>query len=439
MKSAKNRITNIYFSVALIVFVAFCSQHIHAKGCDGNPVHASKFISDQHTRETLTFSNIGIEVGDSIILIQHDSICSGEMFFWNGIAFIEDTTICEVFTLPNGCDSTFCLSLAVNPLPNVLIEMDGDLCHQDVVTLSAGQHDSYTWSSGETAPEITVSFSGDYSVTVTNSFGCKSTATTEVFPGLSFDVFVESPSCVGVDNGLINVVTAPGSSPPLQYSIDGGDQFFPDGKFADLPPGDYHLVVEGENDCQEEVFILLEEPDPISLDAGEDRAIALGESVTLQATTSLSNPMVLWFPSDDLDCPDCLTTNAQPTETTQYILEASDGDGCIVFDTVTIFVGELEASVFIPTAFSPNADGLNDYLTVFADPTVTKVVSLKIFDRWGGLVFEKNGFPLNLVVSGWDGLIKGKPAEGGVYVVLVELEKVGGRKSMATGEVHLIR
>jgi gliding motility-associated-like protein len=64
--------------------------------------------------------------------------------------------------------------------------------------------------------------------------------------------------------------------------------------------------------------------------------------------------------------------------------------------------------VFIPNVFSPNGDGANDKLQVFAN--TVKFYEFKIFNRWGEKVFESNN-----VNDSWDGSFKGKDCQPGVY------------------------
>ncbi len=65
------------------------------------------------------FATATVTAGDTVLTVQPASICESENYPWRGNALSVDTLACEVFTLPNGCDSTTCLDLTVNPLPDV--------------------------------------------------------------------------------------------------------------------------------------------------------------------------------------------------------------------------------------------------------------------------------------------------------------------------------
>ena len=384
-------------------------------------------------------ASIGIPTGDTVFVVQNEAICEGSVFIWNGTDYFTDTLVCLVFSMANGCDSTACLSLVVNPVPGASVDVEGDLCSQAAVTLSAGQQDGYLWSTNEDTPAITVADPGSYVVTVTNAFGCTSSATAVVSPAIAFEVFSGNPSCPGDEDGFIQIENISGGVPPYRYSMDGGNQFFPESIFENLPPGNYLLIVEDAGGCREEMAVLLEAPTPITLDAGPDREINFGESIVLTATTNVPNPVITWSPPDYLDCAGCPETAARPLATIQYEVEVTDSNGCTATDRVSITVNNPPSSTYAPTAFSPNGDGFNDYFTVFTDQSVSEILSLRIFDRWGGLVFEKRSFAPNAVAEGWDGLVKGKPVAGGTYVFVAELLKVDGQLGVLSGELVLVR
>ncbi len=94
---------------------------------------------------------------------------------------------------------------------------------------------------------------------------------------------------------------------------------------------------------------------------------------------------------------------------------------------------------YIPNAFSPNFDGANDYFTIYGSDKVEQIQSLRIFNRWGALVYERFDFPLNEESSGWNGLFKNKEAEVGVYIFAAELVLRNGRVIRKDGSFSLVR
>ena len=97
-------------------------------------------------------------------------------------------------------------------------------------------------------------------------------------------------------------------------------------------------------------------------------------------------------------------------------------------------------AVYFPNAFSPNEDGRNDRFTLFAgEPNVQEVVSMKVFNRWGALVFESGNFPPNGPGQGWDGTFKGELAPAGAYTYVFRVRFLDEVELEYTGVVHLLR
>lgn len=383
-------------------------------------------------------ANYTIEMGDTVLVQQAAIICEGEAYPWNGQSLAVDTSLCHIITLPNGCDSTVCLSLTVNPAPQAAITATGSLCHGGTAALTvAGNFIAAQWSTGELEPSISVEVPGDYSVTVSNGFGCISTTSIYVAPNLAFDYTANEPTCFEQNNGSISIQIPSSGTPPYQYSIDS-TSFSPSGFFGNLEAGIYWPTVMDAAGCKLTVMEDLQEPSPITLDAGPDLMVLLNETVNLNATTNLTAPIVLWQPSDFLDCPTCLSPVATPDNSITYTITVADVNGCEARDTVAITVSETGA-YYIPNAFSPNEDGTNDWFTVFSDATVSRIISMEIYDRKGGLAFSAMDFPTNEEAKGWNGMIGKAAAMSGVFTYNIQLEFVNGKVEKVTGTVLLQR
>lgn len=122
----------------------------------------------------------------------------------------------------------------------------------------------------------------------------------------------------------------------------------------------------------------------------------------------------------------------------QYTVAFTDSNSCR--NTGSILVKALckNSNVFVPNTFSPNADGSNDYF--FPRGTgIDRVRFMRIFNRWGEVVFEKYDFPINIATQGWDGTSKGKKANADVYIYQLELYCQNGEIISSTGNITLIR
>jgi len=122
------------------------------------------------------------------------------------------------------------------------------------------------------------------------------------------------------------------------------------------------------------------------------------------------------------------------TQTTVFHVVISDGI-CTRSDSVAVTVYELncdEPDIFVPDAFTPNGDGNNDVL--FVRGRFIARMDLKIFDRWGELVFETTDQS-----DGWDATFKGKPVDPAVYVYWLEVTCGDGQEFFKKGNVTVIR
>jgi len=118
------------------------------------------------------------------------------------------------------------------------------------------------------------------------------------------------------------------------------------------------------------------------------------------------------------------------------IFEGITVNGCVGIDTVLIHT--YYNDVFIPNAFSPNGDGLNDMF--YPQGRGINIISqFLIFNRWGEMVFEGKNFPCNDPNYGWNGMFKNTPLPPDVYVYIVEANCENNEKIMLKGDVSLIR
>ena len=145
----------------------------------------------------------------------------------------------------------------------------------------------------------------------------------------------------------------------------------------------------------------------IKVNAGRDTFVVVPNGVQL---TARGAPMYQWSPSFLLDDATKTSPIATITSTQIFNVRGYTVEGCEGFDTVKVRVLDHEPDIFVPTAFSPNKDGLNDVLK----PIGYGVEFLEIFavyNRLGQQLFVSTTFG-----KGWDGSIGGKPQPEGAYV-----------------------
>ncbi len=297
---------------------------------------------------------------------------------------------------------------------------------------------------GATGLNPTVAAPGTYMLTVTNSLtGCTNTdevtVTEVVFANFEFEV--TPPSCME-RTGVIEFIDEIGGTPPYQFSIDGGATFTSQMAIANLSPGNYNLVVQDANGCELTDVAYLPEPPVVVVTLGADTLINLGDAYQLDVQTSLPDADIAaieWRADPSLSCLDCPSPLASPRQQTDYYVKITSIQGCTAESDVTVFVKK-EVDIYVPNAFSPNGDGINDVFMIFAGGnSIEKIKSFLVFDRWGETVYQYFDFQPNDPAYSWDGKLRGTQMNPAVFVWFAEVELIDGSKRLLKGDVNLAR
>ena len=172
---------------------------------------------------------------------------------------------------------------------------------------------------------------------------------------------------------------------------------------------------------------------------GPDLTLPTGSTQSLKAETPDTNIVSWrWSPPDNLSCTDCPTPTAEVKRNITYRATIQNEFGCIAADSMNIKTFCAGSQVFIPNAFTPDGDGLNDVMMVRAKG-ISVVRSFRIFSRWGQLVFEKTNFPPNDPLYGWDGKIKSITGPAEVYVYTAEVVCENDLINTYKGNITLLR
>lgn len=353
---------------------------------------------------------------------------------------IEQTTEYVVkVTDANLCTSTDTVRVNVNPLPLVDAGSDTFACAGNSIQLDgASDGSSYYWSPGAhlsdstiLTPVLSTDSSDTYTLHAMSQYGCQDSSA--VFVEMQYPVVAvlstEPELCVG-DTIILSV------SGGRYYQWLRGDILGP----ADTsqqpvsPPVNETYTVVAYNDCPQfsdtlDINVTVH-PLP-TVDAGDDDSIRRDEYTVIPATSS--GIQFEWSPPDGLDDPTLLRPEASPFNTTTYTITATDFNGCQNQDSMTIFV-EVVNLLLVPTAFSPNNDGVNDVFRIVRALNVEKLLDFSIYNRWGQRVFQTTDLR-----GYWDGTFKGEPQDLGVYVFYVKVLNRDGDKITRKGNVTLLR
>jgi len=234
----------------------------------------------------------------------------------------------------------------------------------------------------------------------------------------------------------VRIEEVKGGFAPYEFSLEGLP-FSNQSVFDSLLPGDYLLSLQDADGCQLDTVFTIEPVEQLRVELGNDLEIQLGDSIRLRPDASRTITRTDWMIGDSTFCRDCPTTYVRPVSETLYRVEVTDWRGCKAQDALTVRVRK-DRSIFMPSAFSPNGDGINDFFTIFGGTEVKRIKTMHVYDRWGQLLFEQYDFPPNQETLGWNGIRQGQRLKTGTYAFFVEVEFIDGFTWTYSGDVSLL-
>jgi gliding motility-associated-like protein len=301
----------------------------------------------------------------------------------------------------------------INPKPAAQIKPASlTFCPDESVSLIAQDMvgNRYRWirdgvALSDTVSQVVAKQGGTYQVTVTGATGCTALSpgvllTQAARPVIQLDSIAPICLSAGVSVSLTGqptggIYTGPGVL---------GTQFSPER--AGVGKHQLTYTVVSNNGCRAEKKQWVEVWDSPRLTGSTTYFLVKGKSVQLVTQASGPISQYQWEPPASLNQADIASPLASPESTTPYSLTATNAAGCTATLAVLVEVTEL---LFIPSAFSPNSDGLNDSwiipnIRLFPNNKVT------IYNRWGELVFSSQGY-----ATPWDGTYRQERVPPGLY------------------------
>lgn len=168
--------------------------------------------------------------------------------------------------------------------------------------------------------------------------------------------------------------------------------------------------------------------------AGNDTSIVINQPLQLQATGGVKYE---WNPASYLSAANISNPVVQVDQANPgllYNVLVYNEIGCFAAANLKVKVYATPATVFVPNAFSPNADGRNDVLRPIS-AGIQRIEHFNVYNRWGRLVFSSQ----NAQAAGWDGRLSGKEQAAGTYVWELRAVDYSGKQFTAKGAVVLIR
>ncbi len=333
------------------------------------------------------------------------------------------------------------LNLSLSPVPISCFLADDGMAS---VSVTGGVRDyTYLWNDANATTDTLVTnlTPGLATVTVTDANGCTMENSVNIIEpaGLFVNVTgVEDVLCFGDSTGTVSVAGL-GGVPDYSYGLDSIN-FTPDSILQDVAAGTFPVYVMDMEGCIATVDATISQPEELIVDAGRDTTVNLGSPARLSSfVLPFGRPVaVTWSPAMALDCVDCPTTTLLPLNTDVYAITVVDSTGCTATDSVTVRVNK-NRPIYIPNAFSPNFDGNNDVFTAYGNAGAQQIQSMKIFNRWGALMYEGENLPLNSSSMGWNGIFKNEQMQPGVYVYYIVVDFIDGVSVAYEGDITIVK
>ena len=352
------------------------------------------------------------------------------------------TTVYHVQFKDNfGCEATD--SVKVNVVTEVSLQIANDttICRTDSVTLKIKTDALYfTWAPSETLNNAVAQNPVAYPTDPSTAYQVKASISNKCFKTAS--IIVKTAPYPLADAGADTSVCF-GKSASLHAS--GGSiyswtpTFFLNNSNIPNPISQnptakirYIVTVRDTLGCPkpktDTMFVTVVK---IIADAGpRDTSVVLGQLLQLTATGSTN---YLWSPNTWLSSINIFNPTALPLDNIQYAVRVSDAQGCFGLDTINVKLFKVDPDLYVPTAFSPDGDGINDIFRPIA-LGIKSIESFRVYNRWGQMVYSTSQ-----IGQGWNGKFGGVDQPAGTFVWYAEATNYKDKKIKKKGTVILIR
>ncbi len=362
---------------------------------------------------------LGLSILPPHVISQEMAFCEGDSLYVNGQFYQQEGTVVDTLTSMGGCDSIVTTLLTFADHYEEVFEHS--VCEGDSILL-VGQY----FSSDTTVVEI-----------LQSTMGCDSMLIHElaIRPNIQISTF-DAVICRGEQvqlfvEGATNVHWSPAAGLSCTDCVDP----FASPEFTTV----YTVTTVNCFGDTIEATALVEVNQPPQVEITLDESTAMGDSLLLSVW--VDDPLADFVVYNDLTgevvCENCKEMYVMKAPTMRYKVIATNDDGCKDEDQVLLTYSEdcPDGDLLTANFITPNNDGANDFFEVRYNHAFLDISLVRIFNRWGELVFESR----DVVNDKWDGTFRGKPVNPGVYVFYLEGDCVLGEYYLITGNITVIR
>lgn len=276
----------------------------------------------------------------------------------------------------------------------------------------------WQWDSGAVQASLTNLMAGNYGLTLIDHNNCQGDTIFQITapPVLSVSIAATSEGCEEGDLGSIELLAIEGGVSPYTWSLQIGEEEVAANQsmFSNLPASNYSLVASDLNACRIREGVIVTAPQRPQLVLQPTATfVELGQTIDIQVdghsfeTVSIASEGVVL-------CDNCLSYSTQAIRSASYTATAVSQQACSA--TASTMIGVYpNRELYVPTAFSPNEDGINDIFIPYGGLSAERILRFTIYDRWGGQVYQAIDLLPSDHQNGWDGRHKGMEAAAGMY------------------------
>lgn len=313
----------------------------------------------------------------------------------------------------NGCEVD--TSATINPQAQIQAKIEGSLniCEGETQRLTGGTFSNYLWSTGARTNFIDINMPGTYSLTVSDENGCLDADTIVVVLSNMLNLEIAKEEFLICPNQQIELSVSGATN--YEWRDTSGTLSQTDISNPIARPSyftEYQVI--GSNSCGTDTLSVFVDLYEITASAGPDTCVGANIEVELSATGGekyrwLESP----FPVSD---PEIANPTVKLDQSTTFMVSITDLNGCEIIDSLVVLVASDPENIRTVNLITPNGDGKNDLLEF---PGITKfgANTLRVYNRWGDLVFQKVNYMLD--EERFDGTYKGQPLPVGNYYYIL--------------------
>ncbi len=294
----------------------------------------------------------------------------------------------------------------------------------------SGPNNYFSTNPKSIVPNIQYSDTGVYVLKQGFYFGCTSVDTfnLNVFPSTTISTQMLYTVCEGT---AINFAVSGSGTFKWTPSIGLSNDAISNPVLTSHDSLIYKVTVTNSFGCKDSADVMVNVLRNPMADAGPDQEMIIGDSIMLHGYAAGTSINYSWSPLLYMNNTQALNPEISPPQNIQYTLQATSNVSCgVASSKVNITVYK---DIYIPNAFTPNNDGINDVFKIIA-PRSYNVKTFVIYSRWGEVLFKTRDLSI-----GWNGSFKGQPQPAGAYVFYFEMKSPRGKIYLRKGIVDLLR